>query len=509
MELVSSVIEDRAYQHDVVDRFRGHLLQGKRRGIIQAATGAGKTVIASIITRAAVDKGSQILFLAHSREIIHQTSGKLWNFGVGHGIIMAGEEWTPGTVQLASKDTLLARAVRRHRIPLPPADLIFIDECHRATSGGYKLLVELYPNAVLIGLSATPCRSDGRGLGVPTGPFEFIVEAIPSSELIRLGFLVPTRCFAPYRPDLKGVKITNGDYDKQEIARRMDRDQIVGDVVRWWKDCGEGRQTVVFASGVQHSMHLRDEFLREGITAEHLDAQTDLFERDGILERLADCTTRVVTNCAVLTEGWDCPPVSCCVDVAPTKSFVRYRQKVGRIQRSCEGKKDAIYLDHSGNIYRHGFPDDDVVWTLTSGKGKAHKLKKVEGRGEPIECPVCRTVFSGRPDCPNCGHRLQKRRVPKPVAQEHGLLVEVEKTPDELVAFERKQRHWHECLGIAANTGRTASAAAMMFKDRHGMPPWEVPGLQPMPPQLKAAWQTDAAELFPQYVRWRTRSGTG
>jgi superfamily II DNA or RNA helicase len=501
METVTSVIEDRLYQRDVVDRVRSQLRAGKRRGIIQAATGAGKTVIASIIIRGAVDKNKQVLFLAHSREIIHQTSDKLWDFGVGHGIIMAGEEWTPGTVQLASKDTLLARAVRRCRIPLPPADLIFIDECHRAASGGYKRLVELYPNAVLIGLSATPCRADGRGLGVPTGPFEFIVEAIPSSELIKLGFLVPTRCFAPYRPDLKGVKITNGDYDKQELARRMDNDHIVGDVVRWWKDCGEGRQTVVFAAGVQHSMHLRDEFLREGIRAEHLDAETDLFERQGILARLADGTTRVVTNCAVLTEGWDCPVVSCCVDVAPTKSFVRYRQKAGRIQRTCEGKKDAILLDHSGNIYRHGFPDADVEWILTCDKGKAHKVKKNEGRGEPIECPACKTAFSNRPDCPNCGYRLRERRAAKPVAHENGMLVEIDRAPENVATFEHEQKYWHKCIGIAANRALTIGAAAMIFKDKFSAPPWEIPGLEPMPPQSTAVWQTDAAELFPQYVR--------
>src|SRR6516165_7017305 len=140
------------------------------------------------------------------------------------------------------------------------------------------------PNAVLLGPTATPCRGDGRGLG---GIFEVIIECPQVAELIEQGHLVKTRVYAPVIPDLKGVRVEKGDYVESQLAERMDEPKLIGDIVTHWHKFGERRPTVCFATGVRHSVHLRDEFIKSGVRTEHLDGGTPKPERDASLARLA------------------------------------------------------------------------------------------------------------------------------------------------------------------------------------------------------------------------------
>src|SRR5262249_42643346 len=161
-------------------------------------------------------------------------------------------------------------------------------------------------NAVLLGMTATPCRGDGRGLG---NLFDVMVEAPQIAELIVGGFLVKSRVYAPIDPDLKGVKVQQGDYVISQLAGRMNTEGLVGDIVTHWHKHGEQRRTIVFAVDVAHSVAIRNQFLGAGVPAEHLDGETPIPERADILGRLARGEIKVVSNCMVLTEGWDCPPV--------------------------------------------------------------------------------------------------------------------------------------------------------------------------------------------------------
>jgi DNA repair protein RadD len=351
----------RPYQIDTGAEFDAVVAAGKRRIILVAPTGSGKTVIAAEIVRRAVALGQRILFLAHRIEIVQQTSDKLFDLEVDHGIIQAGFLPQDGPVQVASVQTLHVRAMRSRKIELPKADLLIVDECHHATANTWRKIIEAYPDAVLLGMTATPCRGDGRGLG---GIFETMIECPQVQELVDLGYLVETRVYAPWRPNLRGIRVQAGDYSEAQLAERMDQPKLVGDIISNWHRLAEGRRAVVFATGVGHSVHLRDEFLKSGVSCDHIDGTTPKDERDDILKKLAAGVIDVVCNCMVLTEGWDMPEIGCCVLARPTRKMGLYRQMIGRVLRPANGKPDAIVIDHAGAVYRHGFAEDRVEWTL-------------------------------------------------------------------------------------------------------------------------------------------------
>src|SRR5262249_53683452 len=203
-------------------------------------------------------------------------------------------------VQVASIATLWVRAMRTKTMSLPPAQLILIDEAHHTPARTYQKLIEAYPDAVVIGLTATPCRGDGRGLG---SIYKLMIEGPQVPDLIAQGYLVRSRVYAPVTPNLKGVKVRARDYVEEQLAGRMDDSKLIGDIVTHWHKFAERRHTVVFAVNVAHSLHLRNEFVRSGARAEHLDGETPEPERNAILGRLASGETEVVCNCMVLTEG--------------------------------------------------------------------------------------------------------------------------------------------------------------------------------------------------------------
>jgi DNA repair protein RadD len=191
--------------------------------IVVAPTGSGKTLIVAEVVRQAEHKF--VLVLAHRRELIHQMRDKLADFGITAGIILAGEPMNQmHRVQVASVQTLWSRCMHGNT-DLPPAEIVVVDEAHHCRARTYRKIVESYPNAMIIGLTATPCRRDGRGLG---STFKTMVETPQIDDLIKLGYLVPTRVFAPSTPNLKGVHTRQGDYVESELAARVDRPELVG-----------------------------------------------------------------------------------------------------------------------------------------------------------------------------------------------------------------------------------------------------------------------------------------
>jgi DNA repair protein RadD len=469
------MIQLRDYQNEVIAKTGEVIASGKRRPIIVAPTGSGKTIVAADIIRSAVAERKNVLVLAHRREIIGQTSDKLHRLGISHGIIQAGFSPRPmERVQLASVQTLWVRAMRSDAMRLPPADLLIVDECHHATAQTWRKIIAAYPAAVLMGLTATPCRGDGRGLG---GIFDTIVESPQVEALIEQGHLVKTRVYAPINPDLKGVRTVAGDYVESQLATRMDQPKLVGDIVTHWHKYGERRKTVAFAVNVAHSLHIRDEFLRSDVRAEHLDGETPKDERDAILARLASGATELVSNCMVLTEGWDMPAVACCILARPTKKMGLYRQMIGRILRPAEGKPDAIVLDHSGAVFRHGFVEDHVEWTLDPerrAESPTHNARVCEGGSRLLECTQCGTLRVAGQACENCG--FLPKRPPRDVPFDDGELGRVDR--DRRVhadLHDPATRHrWHAMLAwIADERDYKPGWARINYKEKFGAwPPY-------------------------------------
>jgi superfamily II DNA or RNA helicase len=344
-----------------------------------------------------------------------------------------------------------------------------VDEAHRARAQTYQRILEAYPNALVIGLTATPCRGDGKGLG---NIFGELVECPDVGELIKLGFLVGTTVYAPSTPDLTGVNVQRGDYVERQLAERMDNAQLVGDVVSHWHRLASDRQTVVFASGVGHSVHIRDEFRRAGVNAEHIDGTTPTEERDGILRRLAEGQVQVVTNYGVLTEGWDSPAVSACVLARPTKNMGLYRQMVGRVLRPAPGKTDALVLDHAGCTLEHGFVEEPVAWTLRTDKRAENPTQTARKQGEAPglkECPECGALRQAGKPCGACGWKPAK----KPDAPEviDGDLAKLDRDGTRS-APEHDPGRWHaQLLYIARERGYKDGWAAMKVKEKFGQWP--------------------------------------
>jgi DNA repair protein RadD len=485
-----SAPELRPYQAEVIVRIEIEIAAGRRRVLLVAPTGAGKTVVAVAHIAAEAARGRRVLFLAHRRELIQQVSQKLHLIGIDHGIIQAGFSPRPGVpVQVASIPTLHARTVRSTAMDMPPADLVVVDEAHHVRARSYRRIIDAYPESVVLGMTATPCRGDGRGLG---NCFQVLVETPGVPELIKLGFLVPTRVYAPSRPDLKGVHVRMGEYIESQLAERMDTKQLVGDVVEHWFKLAERRRTVVFATGVGHSVHLRDEFRAAGVWAEHIDGSTPVEERDAILTKLAAGSVEVVCNAMVLTEGWDAPSVSCLVLARPTRHMGLYRQMVGRVLRPAPGKTDALILDHAGAVFEHGFVEESVIWTLDVDKraeNPAQTSRSAHRAPGLAICPECTAVRLQGAACSQCGWRPQ----PKPQAFDvvDGDLGQVDR--QRRVANrnygDTEKRYFNaQLLYIAQERGYKPGWAAYKFKEKFGhWPPRGSPA--PMPPdEATRAW---------------------
>ena len=474
----------RPYQEQVIEDFDRTVASGTRRIILVAPTGSGKTIIGSAIIKRVAAERRGVLVLAHRREIITQTSAKLHAHGVAHGIIQAGITPRPlENVQVASIQTLWTRALHLGRMDLPPAELLVVDECHHSPAETYRKIIDAYPNAILLGLTATPCRGDGRGLG---GIFDVIIECPQVAELIVQGFLVKTRVYAPAEPDLKGVKVQAGDYVENQLADRMDRPQLVGDIVTHWHKFGERRKTVCFAVNVSHSVHLRDEFIKSGVKAEHIDGGTPKPERDATLARLASGEIELVCNCMVLTEGWDMPEVGCGILARPNKKMGLYRQMTGRILRPALGKPDAIILDHSGAVFRHGFAEDPVEWVLSPelhSTSPAHEARCEHGsKSRLLECTQCSAIRIAGEPCPSCGFLPQAPPRPVPIRDgDLGLVTGGRARPAHYDHATKMQ--WLGMLtAIEAERGYRTGFANANYKEKFGT--WPAWGLrvEPIPP---------------------------
>ena len=394
----------------------GFTIDGDRLFLLGDFTVTHNTMTASTVVHGAAERRNVVWWLTHRRELADQASRTFWSLGIPHGTIKAGHVSNPNAlVQVASIQT-----IGRRLDALPAPTLIVFDESHHIGAKSWSSIFDRFPSSRVLGLTATPWRLDGQGLGQWFGA---MVEGPTTAQLIDEGSLCRFRLFAPAQPDLAGIKTAVGDYQKTALAKAMDKPTIVGDAIGHYRRLCSGKRAVVFAAGVANSQNIVSQFRGAGIAAEHVDGSMANEERDAAVERFRRGETLVLSNADLFGEGFDVPAIEAAILLRPTKSLSLYLQQVGRALRPMEGKSEAIILDHAGNSQVHGLPDDEREWTLDD---REKKRRGAVAEVSVKQCPECFFVYRPASKCPQCGF------VPVVAAREvehvEGTLEEVDKS---------------------------------------------------------------------------------
>ena len=386
-------MELRDYQKDLINNIRAEIMAHKKKICAVLGCGGGKSVIQGIIAAEAAKKKNRVLFIVHRKELCQQIERTFRKCGVDF------KYCTVGMVQS------LCRRVPKLKEP----NLILVDECHHILSNSYRKIIDSFPNAIVIGFTATPVRMNEGGLGEV---FESLIESVSTSWLIENNYLAPYKYYSVDLADTKNLKTKRGDFDPDEVEKLMARTVIYGDTVENWKKFAEGRQTIVYCSSINTSKATAEAFQDAGIAAAHLDGAANKARREEIVADFRRGKIQVLCNVDLFGEGFDVPDCEAVVLLRPTKSLALHIQQSMRSMRYKEGKT-AVIIDHVGNYLRHGLPDDKREWTLEQKKNRKEK-PKVTVR----TCPNCHAVMPATTQvCPNCGLSFR-------VEQEEPLVLE-------------------------------------------------------------------------------------
>jgi DNA repair protein RadD len=379
----------RPYQTQLVTEIRGQYQLGHKAVLAVLPTGGGKTVCFSYIAQAASIKGNRVLILVHRQELLDQASRAM---PVPHGIIAANRAMDLShTVQVASVQTV---ARRLHLLPRDFFQLLVVDEAHHTTAGTWAKVIEHFSQAKLLGVTATPIRGDGRGLGEH---YQAMVQGPTAAELTSEGYLAPARVLAPPGFDSAGLRKRMGDFDTKQAEQRVGT--IMGDCLGHYRKHLSGQTAIAFCCSVAHAEAVAHLFQSAGIAAASIDGTMNTSTRRELLADLGTGRLKVLTSCALIGEGVDVPSVGGCILLRPTASVGLHLQMIGRCLRPQPGKT-AVVLDHVGNTLRLGHHLEERDWTLDG-------LRKRDREAAP-SVKVCPTCFATSPSaaqvCRDCGH---------------------------------------------------------------------------------------------------------
>ena len=480
----------RPYQQQAINDLRDGLRAGHKRQMLALSTGAGKTIVAARIALSAREKGQRILFVVDRVVLVEQAVVQFQGAGLRVGVLQ-GEN-----TDYNRDDDIIVASIQTVRTRSAPhwVRLVFIDEAH-VLHKAHRDLMEHWSALPFIGLSATPLT---RGLGKL---FSNLVRGPSIRQLVDEGSLVRLRGYAPSERVLRDL-LANAptrnykqgrDYQPEFLSEKLNRKELVADVVKTYQQHGEGRPALVFAVDVAHSKALCADFEIAGYAAAHVDGYMAAEEAYALIEDYRAGRLQVLSSVAKLGIGFDCPAASCAILARPTMSLMLHLQQLGRIMRPAGGKVDGLILDHAGNVARHGLPIEFEVPDLDGGVKETSAKRSTKPLSKP--CNECGYVLEpGQQVCPNCG--IERLPRPTEVYVRDGELMEIgAKTGGEKVWDIAARREWYRmAMCWFLERGKKRGAAFFAYQEKFGEKP---------PPQWKGLSSTEPDDATAKWLQSR------
>lgn len=463
-------------QEDIVSACRDAFRYDKKI-ILMAATGLGKTVIATWMIKSAYRKNLRCLFVCDRVSLIDQTSKVFSDYGLLHGIFQAENPmYAPElSIQIGSIQTLARRKQREY-------DFIVFDEIHTFFKAHEKIM-EFNRNAFVLGLSATPFS---KGLGKY---FNKHIEPVPMKELINQGYLCDFEIYGPDTIDVSKVRTRAGEYREDDLEREANKPELVADVLKTWLRLAKTYKTIVFAVNVAHGRHLEKTFVKQGIKAFEVNGYMRKEGEDGanqIIQDFRDNKFDVLISVEMLVKGFDVPDVQCVVFATATKSPIKWIQACGRGLRAHPSKDKCLILDHGSNTERLGFPDEYDFTELDDGKHQRSKNKKKE-REDPLpkKCTSCDFIKPVRVrKCPACG--VEPKYIQE-VETKEGELKKLKRKNNKNYSKQEKQSFLSQLNQYAMDKGYNKGWASHKYREKFGVWPRNLTktGLEPVGEEVK------------------------
>lgn len=386
------MIELRDYQKTIIENIRQSFIKGNKRVILCAPTGSGKTVMFTYMVKNAIDKGGMVLIFTHRSELLKQSSKTFANFGLKPELITANSKPNLDYDLHVSMVETFNRRLDDYLLFLKSRSLIIIDEAHLESFT--KLLPHFATNCYVIGATATPFRK-----GKQNSLSDFytdMIQTIDTPDLICEGHLSDSITYG-VEIDLKKLKRKGDDYDTEKY---YEENRTYEGVVTNYKRLTPDKKTIVFASNVNSSKQVCNEFNINGIKSMHIDGSTPDAERIDILNWFANTPNAVICNCGILNAGYDQPDIEVVILYRATTSLPLFLQMCGRGSRVTETKSKFTILDFGSNISRHGYWEDNRYWSLEK------KVQSENKKGEPMKsCKQCEALILARSViCKFCGY---------------------------------------------------------------------------------------------------------
>jgi superfamily II DNA or RNA helicase len=445
----------RPYQSKIVKEISKAYTVDKLKGVLlQKGTGLGKTRTAAYIVDKYASTGRQVLWLVHREELLTQAALTFAENGIKHRLVCSKsseraikvEEFKEYGRSFVSPDAMVVIAsiqtiVRRidQLSWLNPAQIV-ADEAHLSLARTWRVVLARWPDARILGLTATPSRSDKQSFHKDDGGlYEVMVTGPSTKESVEMGYLAPIAVYAPPIKFKTGVKqkIKGGDYDPKTLEEEFDEPVIYGDVIKHYRLISLGEPAIAFCPTIKVAKKFAQEFCDAGFKAICLEGATDDTERRQALKKLGRGELDVIFNVNLLIEGTDIPYATTVMWLRRSLSIIVYLQGTGRVRRPHPLKKTAKMLDFVGITQIHGMPDDDFEWSLTGEVKRIYKKNDDDTPDVIVQvCPKCHSKDKPKAVCSVCGHEFTSKER-KELAQVEGML-EL-KTPEQKEAERRAE----------------------------------------------------------------------